>query len=1077
MLNNSLFRFLLLPCQLILLLCLQIAAQTSNATLSGVVEDSQGAVVPNVKVTVTNPATGLERTVTTGSDGSFVVPLLPPATYTIEAAANGFKRLQVPDLVLNVNDRRAIRIRLEIGDVSGVVEVRPGENLVDTNPAVVTPIDRTFVGNLPTNGRSIQTLIALSPGVVAVPVTSDSQGQFSVNGQRANSNYFTVDGVSGNFSIPVFSGFGQNASGSLPAATTQGGFQNLASIDALQEFAIQTSTFAPEFGRGPGAQVSLVTRSGENNYHGSLFEYFRNDVFDARDFFDSVKPPLRFNNFGGTFSGPVVLPRFGEGGPALWKGKDKTFFFFSYEAQRFLLPQPATTIVVPSLAARQTNILTGAPANDIARAILNAYPLPNGPEVRNAAGQLTGGALYTGVFSNPQSSDAWGLRVDHNLSENFTLFGRINYSPSEAKSRFASNPSAFFTTKQPSRKLYLGSTQIFGTKAINEVRIDFSNQKGFRDNDFDGFGGGVLPPDSIFLPAGAGTQRSYTLFPVTNVFDSLVFGDQADNENNQFQFIDNFSYTAGSHQLKFGFDYRRLTPTAGANDLSVSVIPGTLQNVYDNRASLVIAAKSASFTALFNSFYFYAQDTWKATKQFTLTYGLGWNINPSPTGTDGKLPYTLADAPELSQLDQTSLALAPLGTPYFETDFTKLAPRFGFSYQVSDVSGRELVLKGGVGVFYDLGQSGFGDAAFPYANNRRTPNAQIPVDISLTVIPDRSLTLGPSNRAQVTAAAKDYTLPRTYQWNLTAEQSLGRDQTVSVGYVGALGRKLVRVRRIDIGLPGQFPGAYFSPNFSSVVFIDNGAQSDYHSLQAQFTRRLSRGLQAVASYTWSHSIDNASSDQAVPSGGFIFPQETFRGDSVFDVRHNFSTALTYVIPAPKGNKISSAVFGGWSLNGILLARTGLPFNVLFQEFTPINVFGNFRRPNLTGQPIYIDDSNVPTGRRLNPAAFTTAVPAGQMGNLGRNALRGPGFWQVDMGLHRTFTLYENLKMQFRWEVFNVFNHPNFLYPTSVVGVQPFGVITQTAARGFGGGSLSGGFNPLFQNGGPRSMQFAARFTF
>lgn len=1077
MLNYKSLKNLLILLVVTLVLTYAGSAQTTTATLSGSVNDEKDAAVPGATVKVINTDAGFERTVTTSSNGTFTVPLLPPATYRVIVEREGFATFEASGITLNANDQKAVSINLKVGSVGVSVQVTSDAPLIDESPAVSTTVDRTFVNNLPTNGRSIQSLIALSPGVVAVPVASDSQGQFSVNGQRANSNYFTVDGVSGNFSIPVFAGFGQNASGSLPASTTQGGFQNLASIDALQEFSIQTSTFAPEFGRGPGAQVSLVTRSGENKYHGSLFEYFRNDIFDARDFFDTVKPALRYNNFGGTFSGPVLLPRFGEGGPALWKGKDKTFFFFSYEGQRFIVPQPAVSIIVPSLAARQTNIFTGAPANDVARAILNAFPLPNGPEIRNASGQLTGGANYSGSFSNPQRSDAWGLRIDHNFTKNITLFGRFNYSPSKSKSRYTTNPSAFFTSEQPSRKLYFGSTQVFGTNLVNEIRVDFSQQKGTRNNGFDGFGGGVRPPDSIFLPDGVGTRRTYTLFPVTNVFDSYVLGQGADSENKQFQIINNLSYRIGSHQLKFGGDYRRLTPTAGPNDLSISVLSGTLQNVYNNVTTRVIAAKSAIYTALFNSSYFYGQDTWKTTKNLTITYGLGWNINPSPTAIDGKKPYTLVTPPDLSVLDQSSLALAPLGTPYFKTDYKRFTPRFGFSYQVNQVSGRELVVRGGIGVFYDLGQTGFGSANFPYANNINLLNAQLPVNGSLIVIPDRSLTLSSTNRATVTVAAKDYTLPRTYQWNLTAEQSLGTNQTLSVGYVGALGRKLVRVQSLNIGLPGQFAGTYFSSSFSNVILIDNGADSDYHSLQAQFTRRLTKGFQALASYTWSHSIDNSSSDQAVSSGGYIFPQNVYRSDSSFDVRHNFSTALTYVIPTPKWNKISSSVFGGWSLNGIFLARTGLPFTVLFQESTPIGTFGNFRRPNLTGQPIYLNDTNVATGRRLNPAAFNTALPIGQMGNLGRNSLRGPGFYQIDMGIHRTFNLNEKLNMQVRWEVFNVLNHSNFLYPTSVIGVAPFGVITQTAARGFGGGSLSGGFNPLFQNGGPRSMQFAFRMNF
>jgi len=1089
--STSVKRFLGLLLLVFVAACVTIRAQSTTATFSGTVIDEKGSVVPGATVKVTNTAAGFERTVSSSQNGSFVVPLLPPSTYRVTIERQGFAPFEISEVVLNANDQRTVNIQLQVGQVGETVNVTSDASLIDESPAVSTTVDRTFVNNLPLNGRSIQTLIALSPGVVAVPVAPNggSQGQFSVNGQRANSNYVTVDGISGNFSVTNFENFGQNASGSIPAVNIQGGFSNLVSVDALQEFTIQTSSFAPEFGRGPGAQVSLVTRPGENKFHGSLFEYFRNDAFDARDFFDPFKPPLRFNNFGGTFSGPVVLPRFGEGGSPLWKGTDNTFFFFSYEGQRFVLPQPAVTTTVPSLTARQTNIFTGAPANDVARAILNAYPLPNGPEIRDTSGNLTGGALYTTVFSNPQNSDAWSVRIDHNFGKNITLFGRFNYSPSNAQDRATgstSNPSAFTLNTQTTKMLTIGSTQVFGADVVNEIRANYSRQDGTADDGFDGLGGGVLPPSSIFLPDGLGIQRRYSFFPVTNVFGTYTNGDIVKNESSQWQIIDNLSYHVGSHQLKFGGDYRRLTPTVGANDLIMSIIIGSLQNVYNNIVPTVLAFRSIRYTALFNTLYFYGQDTWRANKRLTLTYGTGWNINPSPTGTGGKVPFTLVAPPDLSQQDQSSLALAPVGTPYYKTDFTKFSPRFGFAYQVSQKSGRELVVRGGIGIFYDLGQVGFGNAGFPYSNTVFLFGVPLPVPASRIVIPERSLTLGPTNRASVTAAAADFTLPRTYEWNLTGEQSLGKDQTISVGYVGAMGRDLERVRTVNIGLPGQFPGAYFSPNISAVTLIDNGAKSDYHSLQVQFTRRLSRGLQAIASYTWSHSIDNASTDQPFTSPGFVFPQDAYRGDSDFDVRHNFSSALTYNIPAPKGNKFASAVLGGWSLNTVFSVRTGLPYTVTITEVTPFGSFGSYRRPDLTGQPLYIDDPTVATGRRLNPNAFNFILPAGRMGTLGRNTFRGPGFWQLDTGIHRTFSLFERLKMELRWEVFNIFNHPNFLYPTLATGenifgtltIPPdFGIITQSAARGFGGGGNTGGFSPLFQNGGPRSMQFAARFTF
>ena len=1057
------------------------SAQTTTATLTGSVTDEKEAVVPGATVKVINTEIGFERTATTNDNGTFTVALLPPATYRVTVERGGFAPFEVTDVVLNGNDQRALNIRLKVGGISDTVIVTAEAPLIDQNPAVGTTIDRNLINNLPLNGRSLQTLINLSPGVVSVPVSqfgSGNQGQFSVNGQRPNSNYFTVDGVSGNFSASNFQGLGQNGSGSLPSTSITGGFTNLASVDALQEFTIQTSTTSAQFGRSPGAQVAFTTRSGTNDFHGSLFEYVRNDIFDARDFFDLTKPPLRYNDFGGTIGGPVILPHFGEGGPALWKGTDKTFFFFSYEGQRFVQPQtPIVNLAVPSLATRRSA------ANPIAAAILNAYPLPNGADITDTTGALTGGAYYSASYSNPTTSDAWSLRVDHRFSKNVTLFVRGNTSPSDGRSINTSNPSTYNSNTQETQMLTAGSTQVFSSKLVNEFTANYSRQKADSIYGFDGFGGGSKPDSSLFFP-GSADVRYYIIGGIPDVFEYSLLGPTSNNRNKQLQFIDNLSYTRGAHQLKFGADYRRLLPTVGQGGTIPSFAYDSLQQLNDNQLSYFYAFDASSYTAKFTTYSFYGQDTWKASKRLTLDYGLRWEIAPSPTTANGAAPLTLAAPPDLSKLDQSNLALAPLGTPYYKTEYTKFAPRFGISYLVNDKAGRELVLRGGIGTYYDLGQTGFGDPGFPYSRSLFTSGGSLPLSSADLSFPPFDFTPGPDNLASVTVAASDYTLPRTYQFNITAEQSLGINQTISVAYVGALGRKLVRARSISFAQSAtQVPGAFFSPNFSSVNYVDNGTESSYHSLQAQFTRRLSRGFQALVSYTWSHSIDDSSNDTAVFAPGAVFPQSVYRGSSDFDVRHNLSGALSYRLPAPKFNKFADAILGGWSLDSIFSARTGLPYNVMINEANPFNIFVAYRRADLTGAPLYLDDPAVPTGRRLNPAAFNFAVPVGRMGTLGRNSLRGPGFWQIDLALRRNIALTEKVSLQLRAEAFNVFNHANFLYPTNTAGrsnntvASNFGIIARSASRAYGGGGTFGGFNPLFQNGGPRSMQFSARISF
>src|ERR1044072_1568104 len=377
LLNASLFMLLLFT------FINSVHAQGATATLSGVVTDQTGAVIPGANIAVISIAQGFQRTAATNDEGIFVVPLLPPGNYTVKAEHEGFTPAEFRDVILNVNDQRTIKISLKVGNVANQnVDVLDSPALIDESPAVGTTVDRQFVSNLPLNGRSFQSLIALSPGVVVTPATSFNRGQFSVNGQRANANYFTVDGVSANIGANSSDGISQDFAGSLPGLNTFGGTNSLVSVDALEEFKIQTSTFAPEFGRSPGGQVQILTRSGTNDFHGTFFEYFRNDALDAKDWFVNAnrltKPALRQNDFGFVLGGPML--------------RNKTFFFFSYEGLRLRQPQTENRVILA------TRIRQAAPAT--LQPVLNALPLPTGPEVGT-----TGQAPYAASFSHPRSEE------------------------------------------------------------------------------------------------------------------------------------------------------------------------------------------------------------------------------------------------------------------------------------------------------------------------------------------------------------------------------------------------------------------------------------------------------------------------------------------------------------------------------------------------------------------------------------------------------------------------------------------------------------------------------------------------
>src|SRR6266481_6945727 len=384
------------------LVCFASAAmgQTETATISGLITDETGAVVPGAEVKLQSVERGAVGTTTTNNAGIYVFPSVQPGQYQIRVDKAGFKQVDFLGLIVNVQDHIEQNFRMQIGSVSESVTVSASDLHINTTDASVsTVVDRQFAENLPMNGRSFQTLIQLTPGVVLTVSTPGTEGQFSVNGQRASANYWTVDGVSANIGIGANGLQGNGSGGALPAFSAQGGTNSLVSVDAMQEFRIQTSTYAPEFGRTPGGQISIVTRSGTNQFHGTAFDFLRNDVLDANDWFANnkglKKPEERQNDFGGTFSGPIF--------------KNRTFFFFSYEGLRLRLPQVAQSLV-PDLQARQSAVPSMQP-------FLNAFPLPNGPD--NVA---TGVAEFNASYSNSASLDAYSLRIDHKIGERLNLF-------------------------------------------------------------------------------------------------------------------------------------------------------------------------------------------------------------------------------------------------------------------------------------------------------------------------------------------------------------------------------------------------------------------------------------------------------------------------------------------------------------------------------------------------------------------------------------------------------------------------------------------------------------------------------
>ncbi|HEX8291836.1 MAG TPA: carboxypeptidase-like regulatory domain-containing protein, partial [Pyrinomonadaceae bacterium] len=1031
-----------------------------------------------VEITVLNLSTAVQRHAVTGGEGAFVVPLLPPGRYTLTAQREGFATLEVRNITLNVGDRQALRIRLRVGEVGEsvtVVDALSSGVERSASSSVSTVVNRQFVENLPLNGRSFQSLFELAPGAVLTRTSFNEQGQFSVNGQRANANYFTVDGVSANVGVSAGASPGQAASGGLPALTVLGGANNLVSLDALQEFRLMTSSYAPEFGRTPGAQVAIATRPGTNELHGSAFEYFRGGALDANDWFANsrglARPSIRQHDFGATLGGPVV--------------RNRAFFFASYEGMRLRQPQYALTDV-PSLASR-----AGAPAQ--VRPLLRAFPAPNGADLGN------GFAEFAASYTDPSRFDAASLRLDLVANEWLTAFARYANAPSRTSQRggvgspgqSGQSLNTVNRTALDTQTLTAGATAALSPRVTGDLRFNWSRARGETELLLDDFGGADPPDASLLFPPFAEPHSSGFQVALRGGLNAgFGTGKNVDNLQRQLNFVGNVSFVHSGHELKVGFDYRRLAPVYGPLNYAQTVIFGDATTNGVSAAAGTGRAFQVKVTAddvprepLFTNFSLYAQDAARVTPYLTVVYGLRWELNPPPAERNGNHPAVFRGFDPHDGLNfggghnptgyppgdpggpTRVITLAPRGTPLWRTTFQNFAPRAGAAYLLSP--GRGTTLRGGLGIFYDLGTGQAAQAfgsVFPYAREHLLSNVPFPLDPARAEPPP--LGLDPPY-GTVYAFAPDLRLPLTVQWSASVEQPLGGGQSLSLSYVGAAGRRLLR----------QTAMLRPSPNFSVLRIVSNTSSSDYNALQAVYARRLSKGLQAHASYTWAHSIDDDSDDSA--SGLLIvgsFDTRTERGPSTFDVRHSLSGAFSYDLPGPERPGAAAAVLRDWSLDAIFRARTATPLNVIQTTGVFTGDLVEALRPDLVGGvPVYLRDPSAPGGRRLNPAAFRAV--SGRQGSLGRNALRGFGLSQLDLAVRRQFVLGEAARLQVRAEFFNVFNHPNFGDPVGDLNSRLFGQSVQTLARSLGTGGVNGGLSPLYQVGGPRSVQLALRFSF
>ena len=1009
-----------------------LSAQSPNGTINGLVLDPTGGAIVGAEIRIANDATGVQYTGKTNDEGIYIVTNLPPGTYRLQVSKIGFKTLIKPDIVLNVQDSLAISFTLPIGAVSEIVTVTGGAPLVNTESgSVSTVIDRRFVENLPLNGRSFNALLQLTPGVVIAATGSYNQGQFSIAGQRTSANNFLIDGVSANFGVSSQASVGASG-GATQAFSAFGGTSSLVSVEALQEFRVETSSFAPEFGRSPGGQVILTTRSGTNDFHGGFYEYFRNDVLDANDWFANQagqpRAAERHNDFGGFFGGPIR--------------EDKTFLFVSYEGAR--LRQPNTKVVqVPSEFARTTAPAAIAP-------FLDAYPQPQDQTI--TPGVYT--EPFTGNFSNPSTLNAGSIRIDHTVNARLSLFGRYNEAPSETGTRISSL-SQTDRTEVGTRTVTIGATMALSPLMANNFRANYSMQSAKGLTILDSFGGAV-PPGLTVL--GPGLLNPGNVDLSFGTFDTSFYstGPEAKNRSTQLNFADDFTVSRGAHRLKFGADYRAIYLNLRPSPLLEYSVSSVANFLATSQADFGIYGFNANPTKfLFQSTSLYGQDTWKINARLTLVYGLRWELNPPPSGRDHT---SLAAWKNVN--DPTEISLAPSGSSLWSTTYGNFAPRVGLAYSLTPNG--SFVLRAGGGIFYDLGTdaTAYLGSTFPNSTFACCPTATLPLGTAAPYLPVISAL--PPYPGGTSGFAPNLKLPRSYQWNVALEKSLGGQQALSLTYVGQAGRDLLRQEGLEQ------PNANFAGAF---LLTRNDARSNYNALQAQYRRPIAERLQALLNYTWSHSLDNASDDtvDVTAISSTVLSAAKDYASSSFDVRQSLSGALSYSIPTTSKEKLLSALTRDWSLDGLIVARSGFPFNAVVLTS---RISGAYPRPDLVpGQAVWIANPTAGGGKSLNPNAFAVP-PAGQQGTEGRNDIRGLGLTEVDMSIGRKFPLTERLGLQFRADAFNLLNHPNFSNPPGYVG---FGPAYLQSVEMLNNGL--GGLNPLFQEGGPRSLQLSLKLSF
>ncbi len=959
-----------------------LLAQVDRATLVGTVTDATGAVVPGAKVEVVAQDTGFRRQAQTNASGAYSLPALPIGNYTVTVSLTGFKKSTITEVRLGVGDTRTLDVELQVGAVETAVSVETAATPLETeNPTVGTVIGSQRVREIPLNGRHWASLMALAPG--AINTGEGNQQSIRFVGRARDDNNWTFDGL--------------DATG-VKDPRQESALRLIISTESIAEFRVNSTLYSADQGSGAGGQVNIVSKSGSNDFHGSVFEFVRNDVFDTRNPFDTSKQPFRLNQLGGNAGGPII--------------KNRTFFFANYEALRQRVTQTITNDV-PSASYRARATNPGI------RPILDAYPLGT---VRTSSADIDRVQANRGQSWTENSAT---LRIDHRFNDNNTLFGRynvddgVNVSPRSAIGVDQQNdnfrPSNFVLQYQ----------RVFSPTIVNEARAGFNRS----------------------------TLHRYTYGPLAQ--SVAVSGFLTLNQSNllvengtSYTIADSVAIARGRHTFKFGGEIRRAhVNVADPAFDSVSITYPNVTALLNNRVDQVNITTGNDVLGTRKWYYYgYAQDDFKVRPNLTLNLGLRYEYY--------SVNREVHDIYRVFDLNACR-GFCPHGTPWYFPDRNNFDPRIGIAWSPKALKGKT-VIRTGAGIYHGPGQIDDVNTPLDNAADRFSLTTAEAPGLSFPITPF----LGLARDVGVTPRSlqRDRRDLYSVQWGFSIQQELPAKFVTQVGYVGSSGVKLFARQWIN----NQDPVTKVRPlpTFGRMDEKRQDGKSNFHALQVSLHRRVARTLTWGTEYMWSHTINDGNiggGEGAQPQ--IPICRACDRGNSPQDIRHTITSNWIYQLPFGTGQRFlnsgpASKIFGGWEMSGIWTARTGRMLTIGISRSSGDVPDGNTsaQRPNIVpGVSIY--PAGGPTfAQWFNPAAF--AIPArGTWGNAGRAIATGPGLVQVDFALQKNTHITESKALVFRIEMFNLFNRTQAGNPgTTFTSPASFGLVNSGLNRTIGTGT-------------------------